>query len=97
VDHPHEPAQRPKTTLWRAWLLVVMGFLIVLCCGGCSASFLYALIFDRIPLIEVANPQPVSDTITSSIIVLVIGGVPVLGGLVMIVAGWRRLAARRPP
>jgi hypothetical protein len=71
-----------------AWLLITVGALMVLLCGGCTLVFwgigLYALI-------ETPNAGGFAQMGLMMAITGLIGGLPAAGGAVLVWAGWRAL------
>jgi hypothetical protein len=68
-------------------LLIAMGALMALLCGGCTV-----LIW-----VSSLSTNDVSSAASMLVISGLLGGVPALGGVGLIIAGWAILHPRRPP
>jgi hypothetical protein len=89
VSTPSPPSAPPNVFL--GWLLVALGGLIVLLCGGCTLGFwgtgLYAFISDP-------SGASLGAVLSLFITVGVVGGLPAAAGAVTVWAGWKMV---RPP
>jgi hypothetical protein len=92
---PSQPAPpaRPEAR-FGGWLLIVVGGLLAVLCGGCT------LIFWGVGLVGLTQ-TPGSDAVGALIglflITGLIGGVPAAGGAVLVWAGWRVLHPLKTP
>jgi hypothetical protein len=68
-------------------LLIAMGALMALLCGGCTAMFWVASLSNS----DLASAGPML------VLSGVLGGIPALGGVGLIIAGWAILRPRRVP
>ena len=68
-------------------LLIAMGVLMALLCGGCTAIF----------WITALSSGDLSSAASMLVLSALLGGVPALGGVGLIIAGWVILHPRRRP
>lgn len=77
-----------------AWLLIVIGALLVVFCGGCTLV-LWGVGIDS------AGHQPAASALGSLVgmflLTGLVGGVPTAGGALLVWAGWRTLRPTRTP
>ncbi len=86
---PPRPPKREPVALFFGWLLMVVGALVTLLCGGCTVV-VWVIAFSG----GLGGPGQLGAILNMIAISLVIGGVPTLIGMVLIWAGWR---LTRPP
>jgi hypothetical protein len=91
---PPDPSPPRPEGRFGGWLLIVIGALVVVLCGGCTLTIWGVGLVGagRQPL-EVAA----SSLIGMFVVTGLIGGVPSLGGAILIWAGWRVLHPIRTP
>ena len=91
---PLPPSQPRPEARFGGWLLIVIGALLVLLCGGCTLTIWGASLFSM-------GREPVNlavgAMITTVIVTGLFGGVPTAGGAILIWAGWRVLHPIRTP
>jgi len=88
---PPTPRPRPETAFF-GWLLIVIGALLVVLCGGCT------LIFWGVGIAgAMQEPSGWGAMVGLFFMTALIGGVPAAGGAVLIWAGWRALHPLRTP
>ncbi|HWE99174.1 MAG TPA: hypothetical protein VG248_05205 [Caulobacteraceae bacterium] len=90
---PAEPRVRPETRFF-GWLLIVIGGLLVLLCGGCTLTLWVAGLFS---LAQSPGSGALGAGISMFFLTLVIGGLPAAGGAVLAWAGWRTLHPLKTP
>jgi hypothetical protein len=90
-----EPAPRPGAEgRFGGWLLIVLGSLLVVLCGGCT------LVMWGVGIAGTAH-QPLGVAagalISMFVVTGLVGGLPTAGGAILIWAGWRVLHPIRTP
>jgi hypothetical protein len=87
------PSPRPEAAFF-AWMLIVIGALLVVLCGGCTLALWVGGIFMVIsPHTAAMGPGLIAAFFTT----LLIGGLPAAGGAVLVWAGRRRLQPIKTP
>jgi len=91
LPSPEPPPRVVAASLFFGWLLLALGDLMVLLCGGCTLTFLVGLSGGRI------GSGDVLMILISVVFVGLIGGVPTACGGLLVWTGWRILhpAGRR--
>ncbi len=90
----------PSPTLVRpearfgGWLLIVIGGLLVVLCGGCTLVFWGV---GLVGLIQTPNGEALGAMIGLLFMTGLIGGVPAAGGAILVWAGWRALHPLKTP
>lgn len=75
-----------------AWLVLTMGGLIVLLCGPCTLFFGGGALFE---LLRGGDPSLAGFILA---VALILGGIPTVGGVVLVINGFQSLQKmRRPP
>lgn len=86
-----QPPYRPETRFF-GWLLIVIGGLLVLLCGGCT------LVMWGVGVVGLTqSPSAWGSLVGLFFVTLLIGGLPAAGGAVLVWAGWRTLHLIRTP
>jgi hypothetical protein len=95
-DPPTPPTTPQPTSAARfgAWLLIVIGGLLVVLCGGCTLTFWGVGV---VGLMEDHSASAWGAMIGLFFVTLLIGGLPAAGGAVLVWAGWRSLHPLRTP
>ena len=81
---PAAPMRRDPAAVFIGWVLLVLGVLMAVLCGGCTLFVTVA---------SLANASEAGFAVVG----LLFGGVPTLMGLVLVWAGWRLVRTRPPP
>jgi hypothetical protein len=76
------------------WLLIVIGGLLAVLCGGCTLIFWGVGLF---AMIQSPGSDAMGAMMGLFVMTLVIGGVPAAGGAILVWAGWRALHPLRTP
>lgn len=82
------------SAVFAGWGLIVIGALIVLLCGGCTLG-LWGGAREFITDVQSITANPWGSMTALFVASLLIGGLPTLGGVALIWAGWRTLRPRR--
>ncbi len=89
------PAQQPKPEArFGGWLLIVIGGLLVVLCGGCTLTFWGVGV---VGLMENHSAAAWGAVIGLFLVTLLIGGLPTAGGAILVWAGWRSLHPLKTP
>ncbi len=88
-----EPRPRPEAGFF-AWVLIVIGALLVLLCGGCTLTFWGV---GLVSLLQSPGSGAMGAAVGLFVTTLLIGGIPAAGGAVLIWAGWRTLHPIKTP
>jgi hypothetical protein len=84
---------RPEAQFF-AWVLIVIGALLVVLCGGCTLTFWGVGLFS---LLQSPGGSEMGAAVGLFFMTLLIGGVPAAGGAILIWAGWRTLHPLKTP
>ena len=87
------PAPRPEAR-FGGWLLIVVGSLLVLLCGGCTLTFWGVAV---VGVIQDHSSSAFGGMVGLFLLTGLIGGLPTAGGAVLIWAGWRTLRPLKTP
>ena len=90
---PSPPAPRPEGR-FGGWLLIVLGGLMLLLCGGCTLTFWGVGVA---ALMEDHSGGAWGAAISLFLTTLLVGGLPAAGGAILAWAGWRVLHPIRTP
>jgi hypothetical protein len=89
------PTPQPKPeNRFGGWLLIVLGGLMVVLCGGCTLTLWGVGI---VGLTQDHSGSAAGAVVTLFIMTGLIGGLPTAGGAVLLWAGWRVLHPIRTP
>ena len=89
------PASQPRPEgRFGGWLLIVLGALMVLLCGGCTLTFWGVGI---VGLMQDHSGGAWGALVGLFILTSLVGGLPTAGGAILLWAGWRVLHPIRPP
>ena len=92
MTDPQPP--RPEAR-FGGWVLIVIGGLLVLLCGGCTLTMWGVGLFG---LAETSHDaSAVGAVVGLFLMTLLIGGLPAVGGAILVWAGWRVLHPLRTP
>ena len=90
---PQPPQPSPGSSFF-GWLLIVVGALLVLLCGGCTLTMWGVGITG---LLQEHSAAAWGAMVGLFFTTLLIGGLPAAGGAILIWAGWRTLHPIRTP
>ena len=90
---PRREPRQPLDGLGMA--LVAIGALTVTLCGGCTGFFWIAALWDM--AFGSTSSRNSGLDVVFLVIPAVLGGVPTVGGALMLWIGWRRRTPRPPP
>jgi hypothetical protein len=76
------------------WLLIVVGSLLVVLCGGCTLTIWGVSLFN---LIQFTSGKAWGAMVSLFVMTLMIGGLPTAGGAILVWAGWRVLHPIKTP
>jgi len=83
------PRGQPASSAFLGWLLIAVGGLMALLCGGCTLFVAIGGLFS-------AGNSPAAAVLLSVVLVAVVGGLPTLAGAALVWAGWRIARPRKP-
>ena len=90
-----EPPPKPKPEAsFFAWVLIVIGALLVVLCGGCTLTFWGVGVVGLLQDHSAAAWGAMTGLFFTT---LLIGGVPAAGGAILVWAGWRTLHPIKTP
>jgi hypothetical protein len=89
-----EPAPQRPEARFGGWLMIVIGSLLVLLCGGCTLTF-WGVGF--VGLAQDHSSNAVGALVGLLLFTGLIGGLPTAGGAILIWAGWRALHPLKTP
>jgi hypothetical protein len=87
------PPQPTPVERFFGWLLVAVGGLMALLCGACTLTFWGVSFFGAIG----GQPDALGAMAGLFVMVAIIGGLPTVGGVVLVWAGWRIVHPKTPP
>jgi len=93
-DPSPAPAPPRPEARFGGWLLIVVGALLAVLCGGCTLIFWGV---GLVSLIQESSAAAWGSMIGLFFFTLLIGGVPAAGGAVLVWAGWRVLHPLKTP
>ncbi|HEY1753317.1 MAG TPA: hypothetical protein VGG29_18820 [Caulobacteraceae bacterium] len=88
------PPERPRPVdRFFGWLLIAVGALLALLCGACTLTLWGVAIYG---MLQTPGADALGAAANLFFLVAFIGGVPTVGGVLLIWAGWRVGHPKRP-
>ena len=94
MTSPEPPTSPRPETRFVGWLLIVIGGLLAVLCGGCTLIFWGVGI---VALLQQPSAAAWGAVIGTVVMTGLIGGVPAAGGALLVWAGWRTLHPLKTP